>query len=384
MQNDMNLDELAAEMRVWRQDIHQHPEIGFNEHRTSAKVANLLRSWGIEVHTGLGGTGVVGTIHGKFGPGLTIGLRADMDALPMQEKTNLPYSSTNSGVFHGCGHDGHTSILLGVSKYLAQWRGFRGTVQLIFQPAEEVLRGGPSMIADGLFEKFPCDEIYALHNNNKIPLGKIGVRAGTLLAACAMFRITIKGIGSHAAMPDKSIDPIVAGAALVQALQTIVSRNIDPLASGVVSICKFHAGEVLNVIPDTAVLEGTARALGLELQEKIFARMRETCAGVATAYDCDVNFEILQSGPPTINAEGPTETVRLAAERVVGAENVINNAMQVMAAEDFAFMLQCRPGSYFYLGHDGLTCHHPEFDFDDNTLPTGAAVFIEIIRERLA
>lgn len=384
MRNDMDLTALAEQMRAWRHDIHQHPEVGFEEHRTAAKVAELLKSWGIEVHTGVGGTGVVGTIQGSFGPGIKIGLRADMDALPMQEKTDLPYRSTHSEVFHGCGHDGHTAILLGVAKYLSEWRSFRGTVQLIFQPAEETLRGGAVMIEDGLFEKFPCDEVYALHNNNLIPAGTIGVRAGAILSACDKFKITIKGVGSHAAMPNKGVDPIVAGAALVQAVQSIVSRNIDPFEAGVVSICKFQAGSAINVIPDTAVLEGTVRTLSLDAQTLIIARLREICAGIATTYGCDVSFDHLQSSPPTINTEAQTEIVRLAAQSVVGEENVINNADPLMASEDFAYMLQKCPGSYFYLGHDGLTCHHPQFDFDDNSLPTGAAVFIEIIRQRLA
>ena len=242
MQNDAELNALGEQMRSWRRDIHQHPELGFQEHRTAGLVAKLLTDWAIDVHTGIGGTGVVGTIRGTGGPGPSLGLRADMDALPMTEKGSVEHRSTHDNVFHGCGHDGHTAILLGVAKHLASHRTFCGTVHLIFQPAEETLRGGSEMIRDGLFERFPCDEIYALHNNNALPAGKIGVRAGAILSACDLFRISIKGIGSHAAMPHKSIDPLVVGTTVVQSIQSIVSRNIDPLDTAVVSVCKFIAG----------------------------------------------------------------------------------------------------------------------------------------------
>lgn len=383
MQTDSELISLGEQMRAWRRDIHQHPELGFHEHRTASLVAKLLADWAIDVQTEIGGTGVVGTIRGIRGVGPSIGLRADMDALPMSEKGMPAHRSTHDNVFHGCGHDGHTAILLGVAKYLAAHRDFRGTVHLIFQPAEETLRGGSAMIGDGLFERFHCDEIYALHNNNQLPAGKIGVRNGAILSACDLFRITIKGVGSHAAMPHKSIDPLIVGTTLVQSIQSIVSRNIDPLDTAVVSVCKFQSGTAINVIPDTAVLEGTVRTLSVKAQETTLARLRTICEGAATMYGCEVSFEHLQTSPPTINTPSETETVRRAAERVLGAGNVIVDVAPLMASEDFAFMLQQRPGSYFFLGHDGLTCHHPEFDFDDDTAPTGAAVFIEIVRQRL-
>ncbi|MFM0397440.1 M20 aminoacylase family protein [Paraburkholderia phytofirmans] len=384
MQKDVDLSGLAEQMQVWRRDIHQHPELGFEEHRTAAKVADLLRGWDIEVETGIAGTGVVGTIRGSLGPGLSLGLRADMDALPMREKSAVPYRSTHDNVFHGCGHDGHTAILLGVAKHLSAHRAFRGTVHLIFQPAEETLRGGSAMIEDGLLERFPCDEVYALHNNNALPAGKVGVRVGAILSACDLFRISIKGIGSHAAAPHKSIDPIVVGVNLVQSIQSIVSRNVNPLDTAVVSVCRFLAGTAINVIADTAVLEGTVRTLSVDAQALILARLREICAGAAAMFSCEVSFEHLQSSPPTVNSAQQTEVVRRAAQQVVGVENVIVDVAPLMASEDFAYMLQQRPGSYFFLGHDGLTCHHPEFDFDDNTSPTGAAVFIEIVKQRLA
>jgi amidohydrolase len=383
MQTNVEWVALAESMRKWRRDIHRHPELGFNEHRTAEMVANLLTSWDIEVQTGVGGTGVVGTIRGTLGAGPSIGLRADMDALPMQEKGTVTHRSTHDNIFHGCGHDGHTAILLGVTKHLSAHRAFRGTVHLIFQPAEETLRGGSEMIRDGLFERFHCDEIYALHNNNALPAGKVGVRSGAILSACDLFRISIQGVGSHAAMPHRSVDPLMIGAAIVQSIQSIVSRNIDPLDTAVVSVCKFNAGTAINVITDTAVLEGTVRTLSVAAQELTLKRLRDICDGAARMYGCTVEFEHLQSSPPTVNTPEQTEVVRAAAEHVLGVDNVIPNVAPLMASEDFAFMLQQRPGSYFFLGHDGLTCHHPEFDFDDDTAPSGAAVFVEIVRRRL-
>ena len=383
MEKDTVMEALTEQMRGWRRDIHRHPELGFQEHRTAGLVAKLLSEWDIHVTTGVGGTGVVGTIRGNLGAGPAIGLRADMDALPMSEKGAVAHRSTHDNVFHGCGHDGHTAILLGVAKHLSVHRAFRGTVHLIFQPAEETLRGGSAMIDDGLFDRFPCDEIYALHNNNALPAGKIGVRVGSILSACDLFRITVKGVGSHAAMPHKSIDPIVVGTQIVQSIQSIVSRNIDPLDTAVVSVCKFIAGTAINVIADTAVLEGSVRTLSTGAQKLTLARLEDICEGAARMYGCEVAFEHLQTSPPTINTAEQTDVVRRAAEHVLGADNVIANVAPLMASEDFAFMLQQRPGSYFFLGHNGLTCHHPEFDFDDDTSPTGAAVFIEIVKQRL-
>jgi len=385
MREDKTIAALADAMRAWRQDIHRHPELGFVEHRTAAFVAARLAEWDIPVHTGLGGTGVVGTIRGSLngGEGLAIGLRADMDALPMAEQGTPAYRSLHDGVFHGCGHDGHTAILLGVARYLSANRAFHGTVHLIFQPAEETLRGGSAMIRDGLFERFPCDEIYALHNNNALAAGKIGVRAGAILSACDLFRINIEGVGSHAAMPHKSVDPILVGSSLAQAVQSIVSRNVDPLETAVVSVCRFVSGTAINVIPGNALLEGTVRTFSRTTQDLVLDRLRALCDGHARSFGCRVSFEHLQSSPPTINAALQTDVVRKAAARVLGKENVVDNVAPLMASEDFAFMLEQKPGSYFFLGHDGKTCHHPEFDFDDRTSPVGAAVFIEIVRQRL-
>lgn len=384
MIQESELQALAADMKSWRRDIHRYPELGFKEHRTAEKVATLLASWGIEVVSNFGGsTGVIGTLHGSGGKGVSIGLRADMDALPMQETGKRPHRSVHDNVFHGCGHDGHTSILLGAAKYLAANRDFTGTVHFIFQPAEETLRGGSEMVRHGLFEKFPCDEIYALHNNNEVPLGKVGVRAGAIFAACDQIRIHIKGVGSHAAFPHMSIDPIIVGSSLVQSLQSVVSRNVDPFDAAVLSICQFHAGTAINVIAETAMLEGTVRTMSKASQTLILERLRAVCDGVAKTYGCEVVFDHLQSSPPTINSKAETEVVRRAAEKVLGKENVLVDADPLMASEDFAFMLEQRPGSYFFLGHNGLTCHHPEFDFDDDTSPTGASIFVQIVRDRL-
>lgn len=376
---------LAKEMASWRQDIHKHPEIGFEEHRTAKKVADLLRSWDIEVHEGFGDTtAVIGVLHGKTkNGGFSLGLRADMDALPMDEKNEISYKSVHANKFHGCGHDGHTAILLGAAKYLSEHRDFNGTVHFIFQPAEETLRGGSTLIKAGLFDQFHCDEIYALHNNNAVPLGKVGVRTGSILSACDWFRINIKGVGTHAAMPHKGIDTILVGTALAQSLQSLVSRNVDPQEAAVLSICQFHAGSTINVIPETAWMEGTVRTLSKSAQQVVLEGMRRICAGIASTYGAEISFEHLQSSPPTINTTEQTEVVRQAAAAVLGDTNV-EDCAPLMASEDFAFMLEQRPGSYFFLGHDGRTCHHPEFNFDDNTLATGAAVFAQIVQQRLA
>lgn len=379
----VDMDALARDMTEWRRKLHSHPELAFQEHETAAFVAEKLRGWGIETHTGIGGTGVVGVIRGKAGEGDAIGLRADMDALPMTEQTGAEYQSTRQNVFHGCGHDGHTTVLLGTAYALSRNPDFRGTVHLIFQPAEETLLGGLAMMDDGLFDCFPCDEIFGLHNHPPLPSGKVGVRVGSQLSACDLFRITVRGVGGHAASPHRARDPIVIGSALVQAVQTIASRSIDPLQTAVVSICQFNAGTAPNIIADTATLEGTVRTLDRQVQADVLRRLKEICVGIQATYDCEVVFDHLQTSPPTVNAPGPVQTVIEAGRAVVGDDNLDPDIAPLMASEDFAYMLERRPGAYFFLGNGGAMCHHPKFDFNDASAPIGVRMFVEIVRRRL-
>ena len=378
-------DELAQAMQAWRRDFHRHPELGHQEHRTAARVAELLRSWGIAVHEGYGGTtGVIGVLDGRLGTGLTLGLRADMDALPMSDTGTHDHRSVHDGVAHACGHDGHTAILLGAARHLAAKPDFAGRVVFIFQPAEEPLTGAQAMVDAGLFRDFPCDELYGLHNNNCIGPGQAGVRTGAILSACDLFEIHIRGVGGHAAMPHQANDPIVAGAALVQSLQTVVSRNVSPFDTAVLSVCQFQAGSAINVIADHAVLRGTVRTLSRPSQARVLERLRELCAGMASGYGCTFEFRHLLSSPPTINHAAPVEHVKRAAAAVLGADQIVDPVTPLMASEDFAYLLDHVPGAYFFLGHDGMTCHHPEFDFDDALLPQGAAIFATLVYQRLA
>ncbi|MHA3902423.1 M20 aminoacylase family protein [Castellaniella sp. WN] len=378
-------DELAQAMRTWRRDFHRHPELGHQEHRTAARIAELLRARGIAVHEGYGGTtGVIGVLDGRQGTGPTLGLRADMDALPMPDAGAHDHRSIHDGVAHACGHDGHTAILLGAASHLAANPDFAGRVVFIFQPAEEPLTGARALVEAGLFSDFPCDEVYGLHNNNCIGSGQVGVRTGAILSACDLFEIHIRGVGGHAAMPHQANDPIVAGAALVQSLQSVVSRNVSPFDTAVLSICQFQAGSAINVIADHAVLRGTVRTLSREAQSRVLGRLRDLCEGAARGYGCEVEFRHLLSSPPTVNQAGPVEYVKRAATAVLGADRVVDPVTPLMASEDFAYLLDRCPGAYFFLGHDGLTCHHPEFDFDDALLERGAAIFATLVYQRLA
>ena len=368
-----------------RRDIHAHPEIGFEETRTAGLVARELESYGVEVHTGLGKTGVVGVVKGKGGDGKRIGLRADMDALPMDELTNLPWSSRNPGKFHGCGHDGHTTMLLGAARYLAETRDFSGEVALIFQPAEEGLGGARAMIADGLFERFPCDEVYALHNWPGGPLGKVSMRTGAAMAGADFFDIRITGKGAHGAMPENSCDPIMIGAALAQSIQTIVSRNAPPLKSAVVSITKFNSGSAYNVIPETAHLAGTIRIFDDKVRKLVEKRMRELCAGFATAYGARIDVDIRDIFSVLRNAEAQTHAMADAAAELFGAENVETDAEPKMGSEDFADMSMAAPGAYVWLGMGpGPAVHNPGYVFNDEILPIGAALLARVAEKRLA
>jgi hippurate hydrolase len=373
------------DLRAIRHDLHAHPEIGFEEVRTSGIVAEKLASWGVEVHRGLGKTGVVGVLEGARGPGRRIGLRADMDALPIVETTNLPFRSQNPGVFHGCGHDGHTTMLLGAARYLAEKRDFTGTAVFVFQPAEEGLGGARAMIADGLFEKFPVDEIYGLHNAPYLEPGQVLVFPGPAMAAADFFDVRITGSGAHAAMPHASRDPIVAATALVQAIQSIVARNASPFDSAVLSVTQIHSGTAYNVIPEEATLTGTMRAFKPEVMELMRKRMKAVCEGVAATYAVTVDLDLRPSFDVLVNHEAESAAFAEAAREIVASEDVLTEPRPMMGSEDFADMLRKAPGSYAYVGHSGdLPLHNPGFILDDAILPIGASLLARIVERRLA
>jgi amidohydrolase len=378
------IQNFADELTAIRRDLHAHPEIGFEEVRTSGIVADKLKQWGIEVHRGLGGTGVVGVLTGKGNSGKRIGLRADMDALPMEENTNLKWRSTIPGRFHGCGHDGHTTMLLGGARYLAETRNFDGTVHFIFQPAEEGLGGARAMIKDGLFEKFPCDEVYGLHNAPDLNHGEIGIMAGPAMAGADFFDITIRGYGAHGATPERSKDPVVIAMTLGQALQTIVSRNVDPLKGAVLSITQIHAGSAYNVIPGEAKLCGTVRSMSDQIRALIRERIRTISAGVAAAFECEIEADVRDTFSVLINREEQTRVIEEAARTVVDPAKVVQRTRPKMGSEDFADMMQVVPGAYFWVGHDGsVPLHNPGYVLDDKILPVGASMFARIIETRL-
>jgi amidohydrolase len=378
------IDAFADELTAIRRDLHAHPEVGFEEVRTSGIVADKLASWGVEVHRGLGGTGVVGTLKGKGTGARRIGLRADMDALPMEENTNLPFRSTIPGRFHGCGHDGHTTMLLGTARYLAETRNFDGTVHFIFQPAEEGLGGARAMIKDGLFSKFPCDEIYGLHNAPDMNHGEVGVFPGPAMAAADFFDIHIKGYGAHGAMPERSKDPVIVAMTLGQAMQSIVSRNVNPFESAVLSITQIHSGSAYNVIPDDAKLCGTVRCFSETVRLQIRERMHKLAAGIATAFDCEIKVDIRDGFSVLVNQEEHSKAVEAVARTVVGDANTITRSKPKMGSEDFADMLHAVPGAYFWVGHEGsVPVHNPGFYLDDKILPIGASMFARIIETRL-
>ncbi|MEM7067988.1 MAG: M20 aminoacylase family protein [Pseudomonadota bacterium] len=367
-------------------DLHAHPELGFEETRTSAIVADKLREYGVdEVHTNIAKTGIVGIIAGREAGDRRIGLRADMDALPIHEETNLPYSSTNKGVMHACGHDGHTTMLLGAAKHLAETRNFAGTAVLIFQPAEEGLGGARGMLCEGLFEKFPCDEIYGMHNHPNGEPNRVGICKGTAMAGASFFDIHIQGKGSHAAMPHQSRDSIVIGTALVSQLQTILSRNVPPLESCVLSVTEFHAGSAYNVVPDSARLAGTIRYFSDEVRDIAQSRMQELCNGIAAAYGVEIRLELRQVFDVLINDDRLSDAYLDAAADIVGKENVTDNQEPATGSEDFADMLKVVPGSYCRVGHSGtLGLHNPGFFLDTDILPVGASIMARVVERRMA
>ncbi len=375
-------DELIA----WRRDIHAHPELGFAETRTAEVVAGLLASFGVDVHRGIGKTGVVGVLRNGTSA-RTIGLRADMDALPVHELNTFDHRSTSPGVMHACGHDGHTTMLLGAARYLAATRRFDGTVHFIFQPAEEGLGGARAMIADGLFTRFPCDSIFGMHNRPKLPVGHFAVRAGPMMAGGAFFDIDIQGVGTHGARPEAGVDPLLVGVQIAAALQSIVSRNIAPRDQAVLSVTQFHAGDAYNVIPHTCRLSGTARAFSDETMALIEANMRRIVEHTAQAMGATASVRFDVNFAPTINDAGEAEAAARVCSELVGSAHVDRDPPLILASEDFSFMLREVPGCYLNIGNgDGegsCEVHHPAYDFNDAALPLGASFFARIVETKL-
>ena len=379
---------MHAEVTAWRRDFHSHPELLFDVHRTAASVAARLKEFGCdEIVTGIGRTGVVGVIRGRKPAGSgkrVIGLRADMDALPIEEQTNLPYRSTVSGKMHACGHDGHTSMLLGAAKYLAETRDFAGTAVVIFQPAEEGGGGGREMVKEGLMERFGIEEVYGMHNTPGLPVGAFAIRAGAMLAASDRIVIDIDGLGGHAAKPHQCVDTVLVGAQIINQIQSIVARNVDPLDSAVVSICTFHAGDVGNVIPQTAQLLGTARSLTPDVRDRLEQRLHEIVEGTARLYGARAKLTYDRAYPVTRNHERQTAFAASVAADVVGADRVDANALPVMGGEDFSFMLEARPGAFIFVGNgDTAGLHHPAYDFNDEVIPTGVSYWARLVETAL-
>lgn len=368
------LSDVASDLHATRQDIHAHPELGFEENRTSALVAKSLEEWGYEVHTGIGKTGVVGVLR-NGSSSRKLGLRADMDALPIIENTGAPYSSRHQGCMHACGHDGHTTMLLGAARYLAATRQFDGTLTLIFQPAEEGQGGAEAMLADGLLERFPCDALFGMHNMPGLPAGHLGFREGPMMASQDLLTVTIEGVGGHGSMPHLSVDPLVAAASVVMALQTVVARNIDAQQAAVVTVGALQAGEAANVIPQQAILRLSLRALNAEVREKTLDRVRAIIESQARSFGCSSRIEHRPAYPVLVNHAAETEFARQVGVELLGSDAVDGNTPKLMGSEDFAWMLQRCPGVYLFIGN-GVSrpmVHNPGYDFNDDILLTGAA-----------
>lgn len=375
---------IAPDMTAWRHDFHTHPEVGFEEQRTSAIVAEKLAAWGYEVHRNVGKTGVVGRL--KVGAsGRSIGLRCDMDALPMQEATQLPYRSKTENRMHACGHDGHTSSLLGAARYLAETKNFDGTVNLIFQPAEEGVGGARAMLADGLFERFPCDAVFGYHNTPKLAVGKFAIRPGAMMAGGAFFDIRIEGRGSHGAHPELGVDPVIAACHLATALQSIVSRNVPAVDGAVISITRIEGGDAYNVIPNEAHLRGTARWFRPEVLEIIRGNMKRLATGLSTGFGCQAEVDFRVIFAPLVNTDAETQFIGDIAAEIAGEDNVNRNRDLIMASEDFSFMLEKVPGAYINIGNgDSAPVHNPAYDYNDKLLPYAATLYARLVEKRLA
>lgn len=379
-----HLADALEDLTAWRRHLHEMPELMYDLPRTTTFVAKQLTAFGCdEVVTGIGRSGVVGVIKGR-GEGRTIALRADMDALPIRESTGAPYASKVPGVMHACGHDGHTTMLLGAARHLAETRAFAGTAIMVFQPAEEGGAGGKAMVDDGLMERFGIEEVYGMHNLPGLPVGRFAMRPGPIMASADHVEITVEGKGSHAAKPNEGIDVVLTGAAIVTALQQIVSRNVDPLASGVVSITMFHAGEADNVLPPRAELAGTMRSLGAHIRQQLRDRVKDVAEAVGAAYGARVSVKIVEGYPATVNHVAQTAFAQEVAEDVAGTAQVDPVAPPLMAAEDFAYMLEARPGAYIFIGNgDSAGLHHPAYDFADAALPLGASYWVRLVERAL-
>ncbi len=376
--------ELQGEVTEWRRHIHAHPELLYAVENTAAFVAEKLRSFGVdEVATGIGRTGVVGLIRGK-GEGRTIGLRADMDALPLTEITGKPYASLTPGKMHACGHDGHTAMLLGAAKYLSENRNFNGNIAVIFQPAEEGGAGGDAMVRDGMMERFEIAEVYGMHNMPGLPVGHFAIRKGPIMAATDEFTVSIKGLGGHAAMPHRTIDPIAIGAQIISNLQLIASRSADPLKSVVVSVTKFNAGNAHNVIPNDASFAGTVRTLEAEMRDLAEQRFRQIVSGIAASHGAKAEIEFHRNYPVTFNHADETDHAIAVAQEIAGAGNVIADIDPMMGGEDFSYMLNARPGAFIFVGNgDSAGLHNPAYDFNDETIAHGISYWVRLAEQRL-
>jgi hippurate hydrolase len=387
MELDTLLPELHEKIATVRRDIHAHPELAFNEHRTADVVADYLEKLGLEVHRGLAGTGVVAKISAGSST-RAIGLRADMDALPLKELNTFSHHSTIDGKMHACGHDGHTAMLLGAAEALAKTRNFDGTVYLIFQPAEEHEGGGRVMVEEGLFDKFPMEMVFGLHNWPGMEPGTMSVIEGPVMAGTDRFEITVTGRGGHAAMPHQANDAVVASATLITNLQTLVSRNTDPQEATVVSVTRIHAGHADNILPNSVVMGGTVRSLKPELKDMMEAGVRRICAGVETMFGVDIKLVYSYGYPPTINAKQATDHARAVAEKVVGKDKLLTHLKPSMGAEDFAYMAAVKPGCYVWLGNGlgegGCMLHSPHYDFNDAVIPTGIRYWLTLAETILA
>src|SRR5689334_5191862 len=378
--------DLHPEITAWRRDIHAHPELAYDVHRTAGVVAEKLRNFGCDdVVTGIGRTGVVGVIRGaRTGSVRTIGLRADMDALPIQEANEVPYKSTVPGKMHACGHDGHTAMLLGAARYLAETRNFAGTAVVIFQPAEEGGGGGRSMVQDGLMERFGIEEVYGMHNFPGLPVGQFALRPGPLMAAADRILIEIEGCGAHAARPHLGIDTVLVGAQIVNQIQSIVSRNVDPLEAAVITVTLFQAGTTDNVIPQTATLRGTARSLTPKVRDLVESRLQHMVPAIAQAHGATAKLTYRRDYPVTRNHEEQTVFATSVAGEIAGPERVNDRAPPVMGAEDFSYMLEARPGAMIFVGNgETAGLHHPRYDFNDEAIPVGTSYWVRLVERAL-